>query len=166
MFLPIHEFTFIVGGSGSGKSTLAQLLSRLYQPSSGTIFLSGQDLAFLDEQWVRQHVAVVSQNCILFDMTVHENVAMGLAGAGGIRRPEDVTREEVVSACTAALMHDFVKELPQGYDTRLGTGGANLSGGQKQRLAIARAQIRNPTVLILGKFSFFRYFIQFTESYS
>ncbi|KAJ7594062.1 P-loop containing nucleoside triphosphate hydrolase protein [Mycena floridula] len=150
LYLPARETTFIVGGSGSGKSTIAQLLLRMYAPQSGSIQLDDQDISYLDEQWTREHVAAVSQGCILFDMTVHENVAMGLVGASG-RTPADATRAEVVAACTAALMHEFIRDLPDGYDTKLGTGGANLSGGQKQRLAIARAQLRNPSVLILDE---------------
>ncbi|TCD65298.1 hypothetical protein EIP91_002823 [Steccherinum ochraceum] len=151
IFLPAGETTFIVGGSGSGKSTIAHLLLRLYDNYSGTIALDDQDLAFLDENWTRQHVSAVSQTTILFDMTVHENVAMGLAGPYSTRRPEDVTREEIEEVCRIALVHDFVRDLPQGYDTPLGNGGANLSGGQKQRLAIARAILRKPTVLILDE---------------
>ncbi|KAK7683558.1 hypothetical protein QCA50_013394 [Cerrena zonata] len=151
VFLPAGETTFIVGGSGSGKSTIAQLLLRMYELQEGMIRLDEQDMAYLDAEWTRQHISAVSQNCILFDMTVHDNVAMGLAGPGSKRRPEDVTREEVTAVCRAALMHEFVRDLPDGYDTKLGNGGANLSGGQKQRLAIARALLRNPTVLILDE---------------
>ena len=149
LFLPAHETTFIVGGSGSGKSTVAQLLLRLYEPQSGMIQLDDQDIAYLDDSFTRQHIAGVSQGCILFDMSVHDNVAMG--------RPDgQATREEVIEACRAALIHEFVRDLPEGYETKLGNGGANLSGGQKQRLAIARAKLRNPSVLILGEFlSFF-----------
>ncbi|KAI0827383.1 P-loop containing nucleoside triphosphate hydrolase protein [Trametes gibbosa] len=151
IFLPPGEMSFVVGGSGSGKSTLAQLLLRMYSPRAGSIFLDDQELCYLDEEYTRSHIAAVSQNCILFDMTVHDNVAMGLAGPGSQRRPQDVTREEVIRVCRAALMHEFVRDLPDGYDTQLGTNGANLSGGQKQRLAIARALLRNPTVLILDE---------------
>src|SRR3984957_2386175 len=158
LYLPAYETTFIVGGSGSGKSTLAQLLLRMYEPQDGTIQLDVQDMSYLDEAWTRQHVAGVSQSCILFDMSVHDNVAMGLSGPGSGRRPEDATREEVVAACRMALLHDFIRDLPDGYDTKLGNGGANLSGGQKQRLAIARARLRDPTILILGN-SFFCLFI-------
>jgi ATP-binding cassette subfamily B (MDR/TAP) protein 1 len=150
IYLPANETTFIVGGSGSGKSTLAQLLLRMYNPQDGTIQLDDQDVAYLDEAWMRQHVAGISQNCILFDMSVHDNVALGLANSVTGRRPEDATRKEVIEACRMALLHDFVRDLPDGYDTKLGNGGANLSGVQKQRLAIARARLRNPTVLILG----------------
>ncbi|KAI0672285.1 P-loop containing nucleoside triphosphate hydrolase protein [Trametes maxima] len=151
IFLPPGEMSFIVGGSGSGKSTLAQLLLRMYTPREGGIFLDDQELSYLDEEFTRAHIAAVSQNCILFDGSVHDNVAMGLAGPGSARRPQDVTRQEVVDVCRAALMHEFVRDLPDGYDTQLGTAGANLSGGQKQRLAIARALLRNPTVLILDE---------------
>ena len=151
IYLPDCDTTFIVGGSGSGKSTLAQLLLRLYEPNSGEILLDEQDFFRLDTEWTRSHIAAVSQGCILFDMSVHDNVAMGLAGSDSGRKPSDATREEVIAACRSALMHDFVRDLPDGYDTILGDGGANLSGGQKQRLAIARVFVRNPTVLILGE---------------
>jgi len=154
MYFPEGDTTFIVGGSGSGKSTVAQLLTGMYSRQSGHITLDQQDLQVLDERFTRQHIALVSQSCIMFDMTVHENVAMGLAGSPSGRRPEDVTREEVIAACRVALMHEFIRDLPDGYDTMLGNGGANLSGGQKQRLAIARVYLRDPTVLILGTFKF------------
>ncbi|KAF7798175.1 hypothetical protein EIP86_009392 [Pleurotus ostreatoroseus] len=151
IFLPAGETTFIVGASGSGKSTVAQLLLRMYDLDQGMIKLDEQDLGYLDEDWARRHIALVSQTCILFDMTVHENVAMGLASPASKRRPEDVTRQEVERVCRAALMHEFIIDLPDGYDTKLGNGGANLSGGQKQRLAIARALLRDPTILILDE---------------
>ena len=99
--------------------------------------------------WLRPHVVVVSPNYILFDGSVHDTVAMGVAGL--IRRPEQLTTEEVEKACQASLMHGFARDLPDGCDTRLGNTGASLSGGQKQRLAIARAMLRDPTVLVLGK---------------
>ena len=149
VYLPHGETTFIVGGSGSGKSTIAQLLLRMYEAQSGTILFDDQDILHLDPSYTKAHIAAVSQGCILFDMTVHENVAMGFAGSGK-KEPKDATREEVQRACQAALMHDFIRDLPDGYDTKLGTSGASLSGGQRQRLAIARAMIRDPTVLILG----------------
>jgi ATP-binding cassette subfamily B (MDR/TAP) protein 1 len=150
MFFAPGDITFVVGGSGSGKSTVAQLLARIYTQQRGQITLDQNDMEVLDEEYTRQHIALVSQTCVMFDMSVHDNVAMGLAGSPSGRRPQDVTREEVMEACRIALMHEFVRDLPNGYDTLLGNGGANLSGGQKQRLAIARAYLRNPTVLILG----------------
>ncbi|KAI0316650.1 P-loop containing nucleoside triphosphate hydrolase protein [Amylostereum chailletii] len=151
MFIAAGETTFIVGGSGSGKSTIAQLLLRMYDIQAGDIMLDEQDVEYLDLEWTRQQIGAVSQGAILFDMSVHDNVAMGLAGSGCGRRPEDVTRQEVIGACTVALMQRFVEDLPNGYDTMLGNGGANLSGGQKQRLAIARAMLRDPKVLILDE---------------
>lgn len=150
MFFSQGDMTFVVGGSGSGKSTVAQLLTRMYTQQCGQVTLDQQDIQVIDEAYTRQHIALVSQTCIMFDMSVHDNVAMGLAGSPSGRKPEDVSREEVMQACKMALMHEFVRDLPDGYDTMLGSGGASLSGGQKQRLAIARAYLRNPTVLILG----------------
>ncbi|KAF9777526.1 P-loop containing nucleoside triphosphate hydrolase protein [Thelephora terrestris] len=151
MYFPEGDTTFVIGGSGSGKSTVAQLLAGMYSQQSGQITLDQQDIQVLDEKFTRQHIALVSQSCIMFDMSVHDNVAMGLAGSPSGKRPEDVTREEVIAACRVALMHEFVRDLPDGYDTMLGNGGANLSGGQKQRLAVARAFLRDPTVLILDE---------------
>ncbi|PVG03933.1 P-loop containing nucleoside triphosphate hydrolase protein [Serendipita vermifera] len=151
LFFPAGEMTFVVGGSGSGKSTLAQLLLRLYEPQDGAIEMDSRSFNYLDEHWTRGQIAAVSQGQILFDGSVHENVALGVAGRLDERRPSEVTREEVVAACRVALMHDFVRDLPDGYDTKLGNGGAALSGGQKQRLSIARAYMRDPTVLILDE---------------
>lgn len=150
LYLPARETTFIVGGSGSGKSTLAQLLLRLYEPQQGSMEMDGQSMSHLDIEWVRGEVGCVSQQVVMFDGSVHDNVALGVAGGRAGRHPRDVTREQVIAACRVALLHDFVRELPDGYETRLGNGGASLSGGQKQRLAIARAYMRDPTVLILG----------------
>lgn len=152
LYLPARETTFIVGASGSGKSTVAQLLLRLYAPQAGSVHLDDQDVRYLDEGWMRGEVAGVQQGVVVFEGSVFENVAVGLAGVGGGGR--EAGREEVVEACRAALMHEFVRDLPEGYETRLGNGGAGLSGGQKQRLAIARARLRNPSVLILGVFPF------------
>lgn len=152
VFFPSGEMTFIVGGSGSGKSTIAQLLLQLYRPSAGTMTLDDQDIGVLDGSWMKENIASVQQDCVLFDMTVHQNVAIGLAGCGA-RHPDDATREEVVAACTMALVHEFIMGLPDGYDTKLGVSGASLSGGQKQRMALARAVLRDPKVLILGSSS-------------
>ena len=149
LFIPAKELTFIVGPSGSGKSTIAQLLMRMYEPDAGSIEFDNQSLAHLDESFTKEHIAAVAQGCVLFDMNVHQNVAMGLAGVPG-RNPEDATPEEVIEACRMTMVHDFVQELPNGYQTQLGSQGANVSGGQRQRLALARAKLRDPTVLILG----------------
>ncbi|TXT04212.1 uncharacterized protein COLE_07909 [Cutaneotrichosporon oleaginosum] len=158
LFLPCGELTFIVGGSGSGKSTIAHLLLRLYSPpeGAGVINLDERPLSSYDPAFTKGHIAAVSQGCLIFDMSVHDNVAMGVLGAdastyGRVRRPEEVTRDEVIDACRLALIHEFIESLPQGYDTMLGNGGSALSGGQKQRLAIARARIRDPAVLILDE---------------
>lgn len=150
IFLPAGETTFIVGGSGSGKSTIAQLLLRLYQPDGGDIQLDDHPLKHLHLAFTREHISAVQQGCIMFDMSLHDNVSMGLAGLPN-RKPEDATREEVVEACKMALLDEFIQSLPEGYETKLGTKGASLSGGQRQRLAIARARLRDPTILVLGR---------------
>ncbi|BGP33749.1 ATP-dependent permease [Rhodotorula toruloides] len=157
LYFAARETTYVVGTSGSGKSTVGSLLMALYRPESGRIEVDEQGLEWIDEDWLRGHVACVSQGAsVLFDGTIHDNVAVGVVGQlqedGTKRRQEDVTREEVVAACRGALIHDFIRDLPDGYDTWIsGEKGASLSGGQRQRLAIARAWIRDPTVLILDE---------------
>jgi ATP-binding cassette, subfamily B (MDR/TAP), member 1 len=141
IFIPAREITFIVGGSGSGKSTIGYLLQNLYTPQAGSIQLDNQEISFLDDAWLRRHVTCISQQTILFDMSLYDNVAMGKEGA---------TKDQVIEACTRTLMHDFVRTLPEGYGTILGGEGTSLSGGQRQRLAIARALLHDPPVLILG----------------
>lgn len=156
LYLAARETTYIVGGSGSGKSTVGSLLLGMYRPEEGRVEVDEQGLEWIDEDWLRSHVACVSQGAsVIFDGTVHDNVAIGVVGQlredGTKRTAKDVSREEVTAACRGALIHDFVRDLPEGYDTWLsGEKGASLSGGQRQRLAIARAWIRDPTVLILG----------------
>lgn len=132
----------IVGRSGAGKSTLVNLISRLYDPQEGEIFLDGiniKDIAFHD---LRKNVAMVSQETYIFMGTVAENIAYA--------NPE-ATREDVVNAAVLASAHDFVCRMPDGYDTVIGSSGRNLSGGEKQRISIARAILANPKILILDE---------------
>lgn len=134
--------TAIVGASGSGKSTLAALLLRFYDPQRGSIRCAAGDLHTLTPAAVRTHIAYVPQDPQLFGMTIRENLRFG--------KP-DATDAELEEACSAAQILDFVKALPHGLDTEAGERGVQLSGGQKQRLAIARALLRDPEVLILDE---------------
>lgn len=137
--------TFIVGASGSGKSTIAQLLLRLYTSSVGEICLDERDVRFLDDAWMRSCIVGIGQgwgDVVLDGKSIAENVMLGIHG---------VSQATVEDACRVALLHDFVRELPEGYGTILGGTGVALSGGQRQRLAIARAWLRDPPVLVLGK---------------
>jgi len=136
------EVIGIVGPSGSGKSTLTKLVQRLYVPESGRVLIDGVDLAMVDPAWLRRQVGVVLQENVLFSRTVRENIALADPG---------MPMERVVQAAQLAGAHDFVLELPQGYDTRIEERGANLSGGQRQRIAIARALVTDPRILILDE---------------
>ncbi|HEY3188341.1 MAG TPA: ABC transporter ATP-binding protein [Solirubrobacteraceae bacterium] len=130
----------LVGATGSGKTTLVHLVGRLYDPTDGSVLVDGADVRTVDPGSLRRQIAVVDDNPFLFSATVAENVAYGR---------EDATREDVEAAARRAQAHEFIAELPDGYDTRVGERGLTLSGGQRQRLAIARALLADPRILIL-----------------
>jgi ATP-binding cassette subfamily B protein len=132
--------TAVIGPTGSGKSTLAALVPRFYEPDEGQVRLGGVPVRELDLARLRRRIALVPQQTVLFSGPVAANLRWGL---------DEATEEDLEAAARVACAHDFASALPEGYATRLGQGGVNLSGGQRQRLALARALIRRPEVLIL-----------------
>jgi ATP-binding cassette subfamily B protein len=130
----------LLGATGAGKSTLANLLLRLHDPTTGRVVLDGHDVRDVTLQSLRGQIGVVLQDSVLFADTIRENIAFG--------RP-DATTEEIEAVAKAAQIHDFIADLPAGYDTEVGERGVTVSGGQKQRLAIARALLIDPRILIL-----------------
>jgi len=136
------EVVALVGPSGAGKTSIARLLSRFYDPVHGRVLVDGHDVRDVQLASLRRHVAVVLQDTFLFNASVRENLCYG--------KP-DATDEELVVATTAAYAHEFIEQLPQGYDTEIGERGVKLSGGQKQRLALARAILADPRILILDE---------------
>ena len=136
------ETLALVGTTGVGKTTLARLIPRFYDPDSGEILIDGLDIRKIRLQSLRKHISVVSQDVFLFTGTVRENIIFG--------RP-DAADEEIVAAAKAANAHDFILELPRGYETEVGERGAKLSGGQKQRISIARAVLKDAPILLLDE---------------
>lgn len=136
------QITAIVGATGAGKTSLVSLLSRFYDPQNGRILLDGHDLRDLSLKSLRENVSLVLQDPFLFPLSVADNIAFGRPGA---------TRQEIVAAARAAHAHDFIEQLPDGYDTVLNERGGQLSGGERQRIAIARAVLKDAPVLILDE---------------
>jgi ATP-binding cassette subfamily B protein/subfamily B ATP-binding cassette protein MsbA len=138
------ETIAILGHNGSGKSTLMGMIPRFYDPDHGTIFLGGEDLRNINLRSLRKKISVVTQETVIFDDTIYNNIAYGTRGA---------TKTAIENAAKKAFAHDFIVSLPKGYETVTGESGNKLSGGQKQRIALARAILRDPAIIILDEFT-------------
>ncbi|MEK6713198.1 MAG: ATP-binding cassette domain-containing protein [Nitrospirota bacterium] len=140
--VPHGKTVALVGSSGGGKTTIGNLLLRFYEPESGGIYIDGKDIRDFTLRSLRSHIGIVSQDVILFNDTVFSNIAYG---------KKDIGMEDVMNAAKKAYAHDFIIKMPDGYNTVIGERGAKVSGGEKQRIAIARAILKDPPILILDE---------------
>ncbi len=140
--MPAGKTVAIVGESGAGKSTVVSLIPRFYEPQQGKICIDGHDVMDLKQRFLREHIGIVQQNVFLFDGTIRENILYG--------KP-DATEAELIEAAQRAYIYDFIRELPDGFDSYVGERGVKLSGGQKQRISIARVFLKNPPILIFDE---------------
>lgn len=151
LIVPAGKTTALVGASGSGKSTIVGLVERFYDPVGGQVLLDGVDVSTLNLRWLRQQVALVQQEPVLFSLTIRENIRNGLVGSQFEHETEEQQEQRIIEAAKKANAHDFITSLPSGYDTQVGERGFLISGGQKQRVAIARAIVSDPKILLLDE---------------
>ncbi|KAL7952825.1 multidrug resistance protein [Trichoderma compactum] len=151
LVFPSGRTTAIVGHSGSGKSSISNMLLRFYDPLAGRILLDDKDLSTYQIRWLRQQIAVVKQESFMFNKSVYDNIKIGLTGPRWAAVSDDDKDKAIYKAAEIAQADDFVRKLPQGYETIVGTRGSRLSGGQLQRIAIARALVNDPQILILDE---------------